>query len=269
MSRYQHVYRFDSTFTATDSSGNKTTTIGTHQFRWDASNANANVDCYTDNQSPYLGCSPDPGSSASEPTQIFTDIIEATAGAASTAAGVAISTSEITQRVVNYVTDYNTTNPDTKQWLWEYGNTNHQEVVNHQLDPDFRHDTSDSPTWKIQSLAEEFGNEITFYGGKYVTVGGNKTSTSSSSVINISSSDSTSGGNDNSTPRISRTPGLNPEDFRALPPTAEMTKSERKKYGVREPTENEKKIYGNSGEAVISIVERFPLSVVATEVQSS
>lgn len=257
-----HYYDFNFTFTNTDGSGNETSMIGTHRFQWDASNARSNVDCATDKDSPYLGGYPAPGSGTSEPQEIFQDIIEATAGAASTTAGVAIAANEIAQDIVNHYTDFNTDGSDVKQWKWSYSNLNHQDVVNHQLNPIFQHEDGSTPTFKVRTLAKNYGNELTFYTGgdaPYVQEG----EISTGSTTEITETTASGDGTANSTPqKVAMTPGLEPEDFHALPPTTGMTKRERKKYGVREPTQAEKDMF--DGE-VTSVIERYPFVITAED----
>jgi len=249
-----HYYEFDTTFTSTDGYGNKTDMIGTHQFRWDASDARSPGNWAIDNQSRKVGCSPDPDSGASEPQEIFQDMIEATAGAASTTAGVAISANEIVQQIVNHITDFDDSDPDIKQWKWEYGNLNHQDVTNHQLNPEFRHYQGKTPTWKVQSVAEGYGIEYTFYGGDTPYVQGGETSVSSTSTVESTT---------DSNLKVVTTPGLKPHDFHELPSTTGMTKRERKKYGVREPTQAEKEMFGGE---VVNIVERYPFAITAESI---
>lgn len=254
--RMNHYYDFDSTFTTTDGSGNQTTMIGTHRFQWDASNARSNVDCATDKDSPYLGGYPAPGSGTSEPQEIFQDIIEATVGAVSTTAGVAIAANEIIQDIVNHYSDFTPDGSDFKQWKWSYSNFNHQSVANHQLNPIFQHQDGSTPTFKVRTLAEDYGNELTFYtGGDAPYVQAGETSTESTSFDD---------GTVNSTQqKVAMTPGLEPEDFHALPPTTDMTKREREKYGVRDPTQAERDMF--DGE-VTSVIERYPFVITSGDI---
>ena len=262
--RYQHTYYIANTHAQTDGDGNYVENIAAQTFIWDASDASANVDYAQDDQSPYVGVYPSPNTEG--PVEdTFEEVIKAAVGAANPYAGVALTAATIINNILNWL-DEITNDPNKKRWDWSHTSDlgAKQDYVGNQMNPIFQHQEGETPTWTTRSVADSLGTEVTYNGGSFSAATAGDANPSNASI-----SAATGSGVESQDKKVVRTPGLNKQDFHALPHPADMTRKERKKFGVRKPTEAEKRQFGTDDEEVQYTVERFPMTMVAEPVQET
>nr|WJK63827.1 hypothetical protein QSJ49_01060 [Halobacterium salinarum] len=275
-SRYNHTYRVGNTFVQTDGSGNYISEIAAQMFKWDASGEPSTVDFAQDMNSPYVGVYPSPQTEG--PVEdAFEEIIKAAAGAANPYVGVALTGATIANNLLNWIGD-KTDNPNVKRWDWaHYGALeSKKKKVGNQMDPVIRHKTSDDVNWSIRTVADSLGNECTFYSGDPPDLLGEPADPGDFSLPTAYKSstcednDGPKGKEENSCKVISHTKGLDSkEDFHSLPHPADMTRKERKKYGVRDPSENEINAFGAPQEEPDAVIDNYPMTIVGEPHQES
>lgn len=262
--RYQHTYRIANAHAQTDGDGNYVDNLAAQTFIWDASDASANVDYAQDDESPYVGNYPAPDTE--DPLEnTFEEVIKAAVGAANPYAGVALTAATIINNILNWIDDI-TNDPNKKRWDWSYVGVlgDKEEYVGNQMDPIFRHQEDTTPTWTTRCVADSLGTEVTYYGGSF-----SGTTAGDANPSNASLSASTNDEGNGRDKKVVRTPGLDKEDFYGLPHPADMTRKERKKFGVRKPTPKERERFSVDGEEVQYTIERFPMTMVAEPAQET
>jgi hypothetical protein len=263
----------------TDGNGNTVSDLAAHKWEWDATNSNDNVDCEQDLDGADVGAYPDPDTNGGAVEDTFETLIETAAGELSTIASVAIPAASIIESILNAVDDtYD--DDDRKRIEWQIGQ-NRNDVVAHQTYPGFVHEAGDATFWTVDEVADSLGNRIEFYGGDDgPTLSGFDKDPSYASISGVLGSDFSIGDFSNlltsglsgersnrNKEKVIRPPGLEKDDFYPLPPTADMTAKEKQKYGVREPKESDKELFGRENAEINSVIEKYPISTVMKPIQ--
>ncbi|WP_144239984.1 hypothetical protein [Haladaptatus cibarius] len=253
--RYNHSYNLVSIASQTNKNGDKVNGLNAQLFEWDATESSINVDYAQDNDSPYVGASPGSGGSGTVES-VFETLLGQAGSELSNTIGRSIPVAQLVSNMINHFDNYYEPT-DRKKWEWAYSGAVH-DVVSHQMDPVIRHQSSSTTSWSVRSTADGLGNKIDFISGDPPGLIGDPTDPSYSTA-KIEDSDSNM--------LRSSTAGLEQEDFYGLPSTLSMTTKEKEKYGVREPTAEEKRLFRARGQEIVNIVERYPMTLCAHSTQ--
>lgn len=259
--RFNHSYRIVHESTSTKD-GSKVESLSAQKHVWDATDDSTNVDCAQDDASPNVGAWPK-NTQESAPENVFEEVIKTAAGALADEAGVAISAATIIEEILNAIDDYYA-DTDRKRWQWDHNvNGDKADTVSHQMDPIYRHDSSESTWWFITADADSRGNRVEFYSGNPPDLYATNYDGSDADSTNLSTSTQTDSPSGAGPPVFAgHTPGLSKADLHTLPPTADMTSKERETYGVREPTAKEQQFFGTEQADVVRMIDRYPMTYV-------
>ncbi|MCH7660967.1 MAG: hypothetical protein IH933_10445 [Euryarchaeota archaeon] len=123
--------------------------------------------------------------------------------------------------IINHISNIED-DPNYKHWMWNYAPSAEQKICQ-QMDPIFR-EGSDGSTCRIRSVADSLGNRIFFHFGD--------TPDTSARPMDPSDGVSSTEQTEDGAQVLWQTPGLEEADFYSPPPVSDMTRNERRKFGV-------------------------------------